>query len=110
VDIGYAIDNEPVTQCHASRCEAQKSDLRGQIRANEKAWEKAEKALASRMATECPDTGWDKAGFDECQLTVRAGSAEEMAGFPLKDQELRDQMAAVDPENCQVYSGELVTK
>jgi len=110
VDIGYAIDNAPVTQCNASRCEAQKSELHGQIRANEKAWEKAEKELASRIATECPDTGWDQAGFDECQSNVRARNAEEMEEFPLKDQALRDQMAAVDPENCQVYSGELVTK
>ncbi|MCJ7815237.1 MAG: hypothetical protein MUP31_04210 [Xanthomonadales bacterium] len=110
VDIAYAIDTLPVPKCYAAQCEAKKGAIRAEIRANETAWESAEKALAARIAAECPDTGWDTASFSECGSKVREANASEMEEYPLKDQELRDQMAAIDPEICEVYSGDLVIK
>lgn len=108
VDIGYSIDSLPVAQCYAAQCESSKKALRSEIDANEKAWEKAEKALAARIEAECPDTGWDTDSLAECQSKVRTANESEMEAYVTKDQELRDQMAAIDPEICQVYSGDLV--
>ena len=110
VDISYSIESLQAPKCYATQCEAKKSTLRAEIRANESAWEKAEKALAARITAECPDSGWDQATFAECQSNVRAGNEAEMEEFPLKDQELRDQMAAIDPDTCQIYSGDLVVQ
>ncbi len=110
VDIGYSIDSLPVPKCYASQCEAKKSALRQEIRSNEAAWKSAEKALAARIKADCPDTGWDTATFEECASKVKEANAPEMDAFSIKDQELRDQMAAVDPDICKIYSGDLVTK
>lgn len=108
VDIGYSIDSLPVANCYASQCEKNKSGLRVEISANEKAWERAEKALAARISAECPDTGWDPASFAQCESKVREINQSEMDAYVVKDQELREQMAAIDPEKCRVYSGDLV--
>lgn len=108
VDIAYAIDSPLAPHCYATQCEAKKSGLRAEIRANEKAWENAEKALAAQIIAECPDSGWDEASLVECSETVRNSNPVQMETFALKDQELRDQMAAIDPDTCKVHSGNLV--
>ena len=109
VNIGYALEMPVSSECYASRCETQKRDLRAQVRANETAWEHAEKALAARIKSECPESGWDKS-HEECEAAVREANQAEMDQFPVKDQELREQMAAIDPEHCQVWSGELAVE
>ena len=106
VNIGYALEMPVSSDCFASRCETAKRELRTQVRANEAAWERAEKSLAARIKSECPESGWDSS-HEECEATVRAANQAEMDQFPLKDQELREAMAAIDPEHCQVWSGEL---
>jgi hypothetical protein len=108
VDIAYAIDSPPAPKCHASRCEAKKSTFRSQISANETAWKNAEKALSARIESDCPDSGWDKDSYEECAQKVRDSNPTEIEAFSLKDQELREQMAAIDPESCLVHSGDLV--
>jgi len=110
VDIGYTIDKLPQPVCYAKQCEAKKAPLRAQIKANESAWKKAEKALAAQIAKDCPDTGWDKESFADCSAEVRNSSDNDMDAYEAKDRELRDQMAAIDPETCQVYSGNLATR
>jgi hypothetical protein len=110
VDIGYTIDNLPKPVCYAKQCEAKKASLRAEIRTNETAWKKAEKALAAQVAKDCPNTGWDKESFEECSQKVRDSSTTDMDAFAAKDRELRDQMAAIDPDHCQVYSGNLATQ
>ena len=110
VDIGYTIDNLPKPVCYAKSCEAKKAPLRAQIKANETAWKKAEQALAAQIAKDCPNSGWDPAGHAECSKEVRNSSAPDMDAYAVKDQELRDQMAAIDPETCQIYSGNLATR
>jgi hypothetical protein len=109
VDIGYAIDSAPAPKCHATGCEAKKASFRKEISANETAWKNAEKALAERIEVDCPDSGWDEASYAECARKTRESNPVAMEKFELRDQELREQMAAVDPENCMVHSGNLVT-
>jgi len=108
VDIGYSIDSLPVANCYAAQCENKKKELRSQIDANERAWEKAEKALRASITAECPNTGWDTDSHAECASKVRAASQSEMEAYVLKDEELRAQMAAIDPDICGVHSGDLV--
>lgn len=110
VSIGYAVDSAAKAECVARQCESQKSDLRAAIRGNEKAWEKAEKALAGRIADECPGSGWDKAAREECAKQLRESSGEQIQAFSLRDTQLREEMAAIDPDRCTVWSGDLVKK
>ncbi len=84
--------------------------MRQGIKSNEAAWKSADKALTAKIKADCPDTGWDKATYEECAAKVKDAKASEMEAFATKDQELRDQMAAVDPDHCTLYSGDLVTK
>lgn len=108
VSIGYAVDSPATAECVARRCESQKSDLRAAIRDNEKAWEKAEKALATRIADECPDSGWESTGREECAKQLRESSEEQIQAFSLRDTQMREEMAAIDPDRCTVWSGSLV--
>jgi len=106
VNIGYALEMPVSSECFARQCETKKRDLRAQVRANEAAWERAEKSLAARIKSECPESGWD-ASHEECAAKLQEVSQAEMDQFPVHDLELREQMAAIDPENCQVWSGDL---
>ena len=106
VNIGYALEMPVSSDCFARECETSKRELRAQVRANETAWERAEKSLAARIKSECPESGWD-ASHEECEAKLREVSQAEMEQFPMKDQELREEMAAIDPERCQVWSGKL---
>jgi hypothetical protein len=110
VNIGYSIESAASVECVANACEASKRDLRKAIQSNEMDWEKAERALQSKIASECPDTGWDTATRQECELQVRSDSAEQIGQFSDRDAELREQMAAIDPDRCTVYSGALVNE
>jgi len=107
VNIGYAVEMPANSDCFASRCEKDKRDVRAQVRANEAAWERAEKSLTARIESECSESGWEES-HEECEATVREANQAEMDQFPLIDQELREKMAAIDPEQCQLWSGELV--
>jgi hypothetical protein len=106
VNVGYALEMPVSADCLGSQCETQKRDLRAQVKTNEAAWERAEKSLAARIKSECPESGWD-ASHEECEAKLREVSQAEMEQFPLKDQELREELAAIDPERCKVWSGDL---
>lgn len=110
VSIGYAVDSAATAECVARQCESQKIDLRAAIRGNEMAWEKAEKALAARTADECPDSGWDAVAQEECARQLRESSEEQIQSFSLRDTQLREELAAIDPDRCTVWSGDLVKK
>jgi len=107
VNIGYAIEMPVSSDCFASQCENKKRALRAQIRANEAAWERAEISLAAQIKNNCPGSGWDTLSKDECEAQVRESSQTEMKIFPIQDQQLREKMAAIDPDRCQVWSGDL---
>jgi len=63
--------------------------------------------LAAQIKEACPDTGWDTATSKECEENLRAASQEEMEQFAAHDLELREQIAAIDPDMCRVHSGDL---
>ncbi len=108
VNIGYAVDSVATADCFARQCEAKKSDLRASVKANERAWEKAEKALSVRIASECPDSGWDTAAREKCAVDLRESASEQLDSFSSRDAQLREQMAAIDPDQCTAWSGDLV--
>jgi hypothetical protein len=107
VDIGYAIEPPATPSCHANSCEQKKRGLRAEIQTNEAAWKKTENHLDLKIEEDCPNSGWDAAKYKECSSEIRELNNDQIEGYVLKDDELRAQMAAIDPENCQVYSGEL---
>jgi hypothetical protein len=107
VNLGYAIDSAASVVCNASRCETKRRDLRAQVRANEAGWKRAKKSLAAQVKRDCPNTGWDPATHEECAAKVGKSSQAEMKTYPLLDQDFRKRMAAIDPEHCQVWSGDL---
>jgi len=108
VNIAYAVDSAATAECFASQCESKKADLRSAIKANENAWEKAEMALTARIEDECPDSSWDTAAHQECAVQLRDSSNEQVEAFAARDAELREDMAAIDPDHCTAWSGELV--
>jgi hypothetical protein len=110
VNIGYSLDSATSADCYAAKCEAQKSDLRAAIDANEAAWEKAEKSLQAKIADECPDSGWDTETRQKCAVEMRESGAIDIEQYALKDTELRESMTAIDPDRCTVWSGELATQ
>lgn len=107
VDVGYAIDSSARTSCRARSCEQKKKGLRSQIRANESAWQKTETQLNQEIAEDCPNSGWDEATYKQCSEEIRALNKYQLEGYVLKDNQLRAELAEVDPENCTVYSGDL---
>ena len=109
VNVGYSIEGAASASCNAGKCEAQKRGLRAEVRANESAWEKAEKRLTALVAEKCPDTGWEAATKAECEDTLRASEESSMEQYIEADQLLREKLATVDPEYCQTWSGELIT-
>jgi hypothetical protein len=110
VNIAYSVDSAVTADCFAAKCEAQKSELRAAVDANEAAWEKAEKAVLAKIAAECPDSGWDTATRQECAVEMRESGALETEQYALKDAELRESMATIDPDRCTAWSGDLITE
>jgi len=107
VNFGYAIEPPSNATCIAKQCEGKKRDVRTQIRDNEKAWERAENSLAAQIETECPAGSWDTASHEECIARVRSASAGELDNFAVTDQQLREDLAAIEPEFCKIWSGDL---
>lgn len=107
VDVAYAIEPPASPSCHAKTCEQRKSGLRAEIRSNEAAWEETETRVKRQIDEDCPNSGWDEESYAQCAAEIRERNKYELEAYQLKDQELRTQMAAIDPEMCQVYSGEL---
>ena len=105
LNIEYAINSDIRADCVASDCESKKRELRAEVRANEKALQKAHKDLAAQIASKCPDSGWGGTEQANCETAVRQDS---QAGLDLLEQqrkEIDENLAAVEPEKCQVYGG-----
>jgi hypothetical protein len=103
LDVGFALNPSLNAQCVASACEAKKGELRKAFRANDKAIQKINAALTDRISTECPQSGWSGNDQDECEAGIRQAAQAELDGLAEKQTELDTQLAAVDPEVCQVY-------
>ena len=105
--LSVGLDLKPTlkAQCVAKACESKKIELRTASRANEKARQKLVTALEARIAGECPQSGWGGKDQAECEEGIHQASQAELDQIAQKQQELKDQLAAVDPEQCQVYGG-----
>lgn len=107
VNISYSISGAPSVECYASQCEEKKKGIREQIRANENAWKQTNNNIKALIAEECPDSGWDKTTLEECELGIREAQKDQLELYVENDVLLREQLAAIDPEHCQVWSGAL---
>ena len=103
--IGYALKPPARARCFANGCELKKRDLRANFRANDAAWQKAKQSLEDRVATECPQSGWDNSTADDCEVNIRSKSQAQMDKYEQKDTDLKNRISAIDPEQCQVHAG-----
>jgi len=103
-NVGYAVKSPANASCVASGCESKRRSLRAKFRTNDTAWQKKKMALAARMATECPQSGWDNSTQSICEAKIRESSQASMDQFAQTDRELKNEMSALDPEQCQVHT------
>jgi hypothetical protein len=105
---GYSLSPPAQASCIARSCEAEKSELRKQVSANEKAWADANDSLNTRLASECPASGWDNSEQKVCEAQIRKDNQAVMAEFVRKDAELRERLGFISPMTCKVHGGELM--
>lgn len=103
LNVGYAVQTSAKAHCVASDCEAKKHKLKTQVRTNDKAWQAAKQALSARISKECPQSGWGKKAQETCEAEIRSNSQVEMSQFEQKENDLKQKLMGVDPENCKVY-------
>ncbi len=106
LNIGYGLDAGVKPQCVASRCEQDKKAIRNKGRANQKSWQQARKALEKKIATECPQTGWEKTSDESCVSNIRQAADADLANYASKDREIQDQLAAVNPQQCSIHKAD----
>jgi hypothetical protein len=107
VSLGYSVKGLATAQCYARQCEEKKRGLRAKVTENEKAWEKTANRINALITAECPDSAWDESTQEECEREIREARMVEVDLFLENDLMLREQLATVDPEHCQIWSGEL---
>ena len=105
LNVGYALNPDASGRCVASGCESDRRSLRTKFRANDAAWQKAKEVLAARLTTDCPQSGWDSSAQEVCEAKIRNSSQAPMDQFAQQEKELKNKIAAVDPERCQVHAG-----
>jgi hypothetical protein len=106
LNIGYGLTAGVKPQCVASRCEQDKKAIRKKLSANHKAWQQAQNMLEKKIATQCPDTGWEQTADENCITDIRREAGPEMAEFASNDSEFQDQLAAVNPQQCSIHMSE----
>lgn len=107
VNLGFAIDAAAKSPCSARQCETLNGPIIKKVRANESDWKKAKEALAAKLKSECPDSGWENSQRINCEEENRAASQESMGLFEQTDKDLRQQLAETEPEHCRLYGGAL---
>jgi len=105
LSIAYALNPEANVRCVASECESNRRSLRTKFRANDTAWQKAKKELTARLSAECPQSDWDSSKQEACEAKILESSQAPMDQFAQIEKELKNQIAAVDRERCQVHAG-----
>lgn len=104
LNVGYAVKPPANARCVASGCESKKRNLRMKFRTNDAAWQKKKIALAARIATECPQSGWDNSTQRMCEAKIRESSQASMDQYAQTEKELKNKLSALDPEQCQVHT------
>ena len=59
--------------------------------------------LDARVSEECPQSGWGGNDQADCEAGIRQSSQAELDELNAKQEDLKNQLAAVDPEKCKVY-------
>lgn len=106
VNFAFNVNARAMVHCVATLCESKKQSLRSKQRANNKSRQTAMKALNSQLAKDCPKTGWDTGKETECEAGVRAENKSKIQQYAINDAAIREELAAIDPEQCVVYSGD----
>lgn len=106
MNVAYSINGPATATCVARQCEVRKKDLRASVASNESAWRKARASLQQKAETECPDNGWNRSDTDTCRQAIYDAAAEKMAGYEAKNADLKEKLAAIDPDTCTVYGGD----
>lgn len=105
----FSIDPPAKAACIARTCESARRDLRRQIGANLQNWENAATALSTKLAAECPESGWGKTeAVEQCEAEIRAEAQPKLDELARRDAEMREQLALTGPPGCQLYAGDLV--
>ena len=105
VNMAFSIEGPIDASCVASQCEAKKTGLRKQLRNNDVNWQKARVALQARAETACPDNDWTSVDVKNCRQDIMDAASEDMSVYALADEDLRQKLAAIDPETCTVHGG-----
>ena len=108
LSMAYTIQGQPEAECVARSCEARKKELRSEQLRNSNAWRQARKLLEERAVEECPEHGWNSDDVQACRQDVIDAASEQMTAFAASDEDLRAQLAAIDPDKCAVYGGEIL--
>ena len=109
VNAGYAIDAFPSAACAARECEASRRELRQRIDANLAAWDQAQRGLDTRLAEECPESGWGATEeVDTCRAPIREAAQEALEQHAQTDLTLREELQAAGRNSCRIYGGDLV--
>jgi hypothetical protein len=105
LNIDFAINTAVKADCVASDCESKKRELRAEVKANEKALQKAHKDLTAQIASKCPDSGWGGTEQANCEAGIREAGQATLEQLEQQRKEIDENLAAVEPEKCQVYGG-----
>ena len=108
VNVSYSIEKPTSAACVASQCEAKKTGLRAAVEENRRAWRKAWQAVEAKAVADCPDNGWNSADLESCRQGVFDAAAEDLSVYSEADESLAQQLAAIDPETCTVYGGNVL--
>lgn len=108
LNVAYSIKGPARANCVARTCEAKKTVLRAESAKNAAAWRKAWTAVEAKMTADCPDHGWNTSDTEACRKAISDAAAEDLAEYEEKDNALREQLSAIDPETCAVYGGQVL--
>lgn len=103
LNVAYALNSNLQADCVAKTCEAKKRDLRKEFRANDKLLQNLHAELEAQISVECPQSGWAGNDQADCEADIRQSRRTELDELTAKKQDLENQLAAVEPENCQVH-------
>jgi hypothetical protein len=106
MSVAYSINGPATATCVAKSCEAKKKDLRAAVLKNESAWRQARMALQQKAETECPDNGWNQSDTETCRQAIYDAAAEKMAAYEAGNEDLKEKLAAIDPDTCTVFGGD----
>ena len=106
MNVAYSINGPATATCVARSCEAKKRELRTSVFKNEATWRQARASTQQKAEAECPDNGWNRSDTDTCRQAIYDAAAEKMAGYEAIDADLKEKLAAIDPETCTVYGGD----